>query len=152
MFTMKLTRPFWDILDLLNWRQAGDDEKVINPVIEYLRKQSDDVIFQFDEQMAEHLYAIDGKMWANSYRKANGGVFSDDGFLYCRCVAIVNGQNYFNSVFAGRTKLDGTMEFEAILSAPRKAWARKHKREVDEYPYITSTSYESGSNEALWKS
>lgn len=42
-------------------------------------------------------------------------------------------------------------EFEAILYAPAKAWARKHHKELSEYPHIAIPSYETGSNKECWR-
>lgn len=146
----KKEKTFWDIIDLLDWKHEGDDEKVIQPVIKYLSKQGDDFIFAFEEQMAEHLHAIDGKKWAEAFQEGAGGIYSDDGFLYCRCIAIVNGEQYYNAILTGEEELDGDLEFESILYTPRLAWAKKHKCAVDDYPYLTKVSYESKSNEKLW--
>ena len=144
-------KSFWEIMGILDWKHAGDDDRVIKPAVTYLSKQNDDFIFRFEEQMAEYLFAIDGRKWADSYRKGAGGFFSDDGFLYCRCVAIVNGEEFYHSVLNTADELNGGLEFESILYVPRIAWAKKHKCQVDEYPYITKTSYESGSNEEMWR-
>ena len=143
-------KEFWEIIKLLDWKYEGDDDKVTAPAVDYLSKQGDDFIFRFDEQMAEYLYAIDGKQWAESYIEG-AGYFSDDGFLYCRCVAIANGEEYYNSVKDGRTELNGDLEFESLLYIPSTAWAKKHNSQPDDYPYLTKTSYETGSNSALWE-
>ena len=144
-------KSFWEIIGLLDWNHEGDDEKVIKPVIKYLSKQSDEFIFSFEEKMAEYLYAIDGKKWAESFRKGADGIYSDDGFLYSRCVAIINGEEYYNSIVSGEKELDGDLEFESILYVPCNAWAKKHNCQSDDYPYLTKTSYESGSNENMWE-
>jgi len=144
-------KTFWEILEMLDWEHEGNDEDVIEPVVNYLSQQSDDFIFSFDEKIAEYLYAIDGRKWAEQCQKAWNGVFSDDGFLYCRCVAIVNGEDTYNSILAGKGELNGDLEFESILYTPHAAWARKHKCEESDYPYLTTTSYETGSNNNLWK-
>jgi hypothetical protein len=99
--------------------------------------------------MAEYLYAIDGKQWADSYEKG-AGVWSDDGFLYCRCVAIINGEEYYTSIKNGQIELNGDMEFESLLYIPVLAWAKKHNSKEDDYPYLSKTSYESGSNAKMW--
>ena len=38
------------------------------------------------------------------------------------------------------------MEFESLLYVPEKAWALKHQSSAEEYPHISSLSYETGSN------
>ena len=147
---MKNEKTFWEVMDLLNWKKEGNDEKVIAPVVKYLSKQSDDFIFAFEEQMAEYLYAIDSKKLAEDYTKGADGFFSDDGFLYSRCVAIVNGEKYYNAIKNGEMELNGDLEFESILYVSQAAWAKKHKCKQEDFPYISKTSYESGSNKDLW--
>lgn len=40
---------FWNTMELCDWDNEGDDDKVLKPVIEYLSTQSDDTIFhRFD--------------------------------------------------------------------------------------------------------
>lgn len=142
-------KSFWEVMDLLDWTYEGDDNKVIAPIIKYLSEQSDAYIFNFHENMASYLYDIDGKAWAKSYKKG-AGVYSDDGFLYCRCVAIVNGEEYYNSVKNSPSELNGALEFESILYVPQIAWAKKHNETEENYPYLTKVSFESGSNRSIW--
>ena len=52
---------FWDTMELCDWDNEGDDDKVLKPVIEYLSTQSDDTIFEFDNLMSELLYNLDTK-------------------------------------------------------------------------------------------
>ena len=148
MFNKK--KSFWEIISILDWKYEGEDNRVLAPAVDYLSRQTDEFILGFEEQMAEFLYAIDGKIWAEDYKKA-AGIFSDDGFLYCRCVAIINGENYYYSIKNRENQLDGALEFESLLYVPQNAWAKKHNRSTGEYPYITKTSYESGSNKLLWQ-
>lgn len=105
---------------------------------------------QFEDKMAELLYQLDKPEIAlRAYRA--GSHFSDDGFLYARCVALVNGRAYYQKILDGRKKLNKDMEFEANLYAPAKAWARKHRKDFAEYPYLPHVSYETGSNQEFWK-
>lgn len=47
---------FWTTMELCDWDQEGDDDKVLKPVIEYLSNQEDYIIFEFDDLMSELLY------------------------------------------------------------------------------------------------
>ncbi len=67
------------------------------------------------------------------------------------CVALINGPAYYEKVRQGKEKGVWSMEFEALLYVPLKAWALKHNGSVDEYPHTTPLSYETGSNQAGWK-
>lgn len=141
---------FFAMTNSLDWSQQGDDNLVLEPLIQYLTQWPDEVIFVFEDKMAELLYRLDRPDIARrAYRTDR--YFSGDGFLYARCVALVNGRAYYQKILDGRKKLDGDMEFEAILYAPGKAWARKHHRDPAEYPHIASPDYETGSNRACWQ-
>ena len=57
-------KEFWRILDMLDWDSAGNDAAVLAPAVDYLSKQSDEVIFAFEDAMAQHLYDLDSKRLA----------------------------------------------------------------------------------------
>ncbi len=142
---------FFDcIMDICNWDEQGNDEKVLAPLIKYLSKLSDEDIFAFDDIMAELLYALDTKRnfdVASKYEK----YCSDDSFLYSRCVALINGEGFYKKALKGKADKDiWNYEFEAILYVPARAWALKHNDDEDNYPHISPFSYETGSNKAEW--
>ncbi|MCM1091488.1 MAG: DUF4240 domain-containing protein [Butyrivibrio sp.] len=141
---------FWNTMELCDWTKEGDDDKVLNPVIQYLSKQEDHLIFEFDDLMTELLYHLDTKKLAEQCEKVEP-LMSDDTFLYSRCVALINGPAYYEKVKQGKENGVWSMEFEALLYVPQKAWALKHKSSVDEYPHISALSYETGSNQDGWK-
>lgn len=140
---------FFSMTGCLDWSQQGNDNLVLEPLVQYLAKWPDEVIFTFEDKMAELLYQLDRQEIAlRAYRA--GSYFSDDDFLYARCVALVNGRAYYQKILDGRKKLNKDMEFEAVLYAPAKAWARKHKKDISEYPHFPGVSYETGSNQEYW--
>ncbi len=141
---------FWDTMGLCDWKYEGSDDKVLRPVIEYLSKQDDSKIFEFDDLMSELLYGLDTRQLADQCRKADL-YMSDDSFLYSRCVALINGPQYYEKVKNGKQKDLWNMEFEALIYVPSRAWALKHKDSVDEYPHTSPWSYETGSNKNGWK-
>lgn len=143
-------KKFWEILDMLDWDNAGDDDKVLKPALDHLAKLEDEEIFAFEELMAEHLYKLDTRGFAAKLY-AEDEYMSEDMFLYQRCVALVNGKSYFDGLLNGAAQPDPDLEFESILYLPSRAWAKKHNSDPDDYPYITETSYETGSNAAGWK-
>lgn len=140
---------FFYFTDYLDWDKQGDDYAVLEPLIALLAKYGDDLIFAFDEMMAELLYRLDTRKIAQSVYK--GENFSADEFLYARCVALINAKPYYNAVVAGRKKLKSDLGFEAILTVPELAWARCHKLHPYDYPHTTKYSYETMSNEEGWK-
>ena len=74
---------FWTTMELCDWDQEGDDDKVLKPVIEYLSNQEDYIIFEFDDLMSELLYHLDTEKLAEQCRKVDP-LMSDDSFLYSR--------------------------------------------------------------------
>lgn len=143
-------RLFWKIIKMLDWDKEGNDELVLTPVIQYLSQHSDEEIFAFEDIMTQLLYDIDSKKIAEGLYEDTKYI-SADIFLYQRCVAIVNGQGYYNSILYGGRKLDPNLEFEAILYVPKAAWANKHNQDLRDHPHITKLSYETGSNKTLWQ-
>lgn len=140
---------FFAMTNALDWSHQGNDELVLEPLIKYLSKWPDEVIFVFEDKMAKLLHALDKPEIARrTYRTDRH--FSGDGFLYARCVALINGRAFYKKILNGEKKLDKDMEFEAILYVPAEAWARKHKKDPSEYPHIASPSYETGSNKEYW--
>jgi hypothetical protein len=142
---------FWTAMDLCDWEHEGEDEKVLEPVILYLSKQSDELIFLFDDLMTELLYNLDTR---SNYERCKevSGYDSDDLFLYSRCVALINGRDTYQSIIENGFPDDWwNLEFESLLYVPQEAWERKHGSDSDEYPHVTPLSYEIGSNEEGWK-
>lgn len=143
-------KQFFDIImTICDWDASGDDEKVLAPLVAYLAQQSDETIFSFDETMAALLFELDTK---KNFRKACRYYdHSEDSFLYSRCVALINGEEYYENAKAGKVSNLWQMEFEAILSVPMFAWEKKHNTDAENYPYLTAISYETGSNAEGWK-
>ncbi len=136
---------FWDVMSQCDWTQEGDDELVLKPVISFLSHQEDEAIFQFSDQMSELLYRLDTCKMAEQCRKESG-FLSDDGFLYSRCVALINGPDYYQKALRGGCPEMWNMEFEALLYAASTAWGIKHDREPSEFPHVTAYNFETGSN------
>ena len=90
-------RKFWQILKKFDWDNASDDDEVMQPALDYLASLEDEEIFAFEELVAEHLYALDTRELAEKLY-AEDEYISDDMFLYQRCVALINGQSYYNGI------------------------------------------------------
>ena len=124
-----------DLLDNSDRSNRVDDEAVLEPLISFLAKLGDDVIFAFDDKMAELLYALDTKDIKERMNKENAMEYSADDFLYARCVALVNGESLYNSIVSGTRKLSWNLEYRPILYVPAKAWARLHNESRNQYPH-----------------
>jgi len=141
---------FWNTMERCDWSRQEDDGRVLAPVIDYLARQEDGVIFTFHDLMSELLYGLDTKELAGLCEKAQP-MMDGDSFLYSRCVALINGPPYYEKVRRGKERGVWNMEFEALLYVPQRAWAVKHQRPDDEYPHTAPLSWETGSNRDGWK-
>ncbi|WP_085833393.1 DUF4240 domain-containing protein [Clostridium merdae] len=139
---------FFAMLNALDWSKKGNDELVVEPLIDYLAQWPDEVIFTFENKMSELLYAIDNPIIAKELYQSDR--FSPDDFLYSRCTALIKGKAHYNAILMQKKKLRKNMEFEALLYVPAKAWAKKHQQDPSQYPHSPQPSYETGSNQELW--
>lgn len=142
---------FWTILDLLDWKNSGDDGSVIEPAVEFLSKMSVVEIKGFAESLAEKLYALDGPAYASeigsdSYNGAKGE-FSKNWFLYVRCCVVANGKDFYQEVMLKPEHMPKDMEFQTLLSVASKAYKRKTGQR---FAYETKYNYETFSNKQLW--
>lgn len=142
-------KQFWKIMDKADWSFQGDDDKVLAPVIDALSEMDDEEIFGFEDVMSKLLYDIDSQELALALYGPDLH-FSEDLFLYQRCVALVNGEKYYKKVLSGKQQLEKDFDYEPILYVPHLAWAKKHKADSGDYPHFPEISYETGSNEELW--
>lgn len=94
---------FFHLTDVyLDWEKKGDDNAVIEPLITLLATWGDDLIFAFDDMMAELLYSLDTQKIAwDVYKSSN---FSADEFLYIRCVALINSKRSYNVLSTAEKK------------------------------------------------
>ncbi|MCA9078234.1 MAG: DUF4240 domain-containing protein [Planctomycetaceae bacterium] len=144
---------FWDIIECFNWDQEGDDDAVMEPAYAVLATLDDESIFKFDDILSEKLYALDTREHCRACYKGEldpddgDDYISADGFLYARCVVVVNGRDFYASVLADPTAMPQDSEFESLLSLPASAYERKTGKE---YEHVSPISYESFENLAGW--
>ncbi len=146
---------FWDILDRLDWKKQGDDDKVLSPAVTALSKMSVSDIGRFEELLATKLYALDTREHARAVYLGEAdpddgdAYISPDDFLYSRCVMLVNGREAYENVVADPTLMPQQSEFEALLSLAGSAYEKKTGEGDHDFP--TSVSHESFSNAEGWK-
>lgn len=141
---------FWSLIDRLDWRHEGDDDRVVMPVVKALRQMPLDEIESFEEILARKLHALDGRDWAREIGAGWWGgeaLVSVDEFLYARCVVVANGKDFYEAVVADPTTMPKDLEFEALLGIASTAW---QKKTGEEPTFMASVSYETFSNEAGW--
>ena len=143
---------FWDLINLLDWDNEGDDEAVVEPLVKALSHKSEEEIFSFEEILSEKLFQLDGEVYAVKrgffgLKKKNEYISADD-FLYTRCVVVVNGKDFFEDVVKNPKRFPHDLEFEMILVVSELAYLRKTGKAMD---YVPKVSYETYSNANKWK-
>lgn len=142
---------FWEIIGALDWNEEGDDEKVLLPAVTKLSKLKVSEIKQFEETLSFKLFQLDTKEHAKNIGESSfdekENYISVDAFLYARCAAVANGENFYNNVLNHPAEMPKDIEFEALLSLASTAYEFKTENEFDYYPGV---SYETYSNEKGW--
>ncbi len=143
---------FWRVIRLFDWRQQGNDEKVLEPAVIALSKLPVCQIKMFAERLAFLLYQIDTKAHAKCIGKyaydEKKDYVSSDGFLYARCAVVANGQRFYEAAINDPEKMPKDIEFEALLYLAPRAYERKTG---NEYDFLTGCDFESFSNSEGWK-
>lgn len=125
---------FWDTIKKCDWSQKGNDDKVLEPVVRFLFGRDEQYIYRFDDQMSDLLHQLDNNRLARQCREVDPAM-SDDSFLYSRCVALINGEEFYEKVRGLKCPEIWEMEFESILYVPQKAWAMKTNSDEEDYPH-----------------
>jgi hypothetical protein len=145
-------KQFWEIISFFNWKKTGDDDAVIKPAVVALSKMGVEDIIQFENLLAEKLFALDTKAHAREIGEyayqSDDKPFSVDWFLYSRCCVVANGEQYYLRALADPKRMAKDKEFEAILSVAREAYQKKTHKEFDNH---SSINYETFSNKNGWQ-
>ena len=143
---------FWKIIDMFEWKHAGDDDKVLEKAIKYLAKKSDEDIYRFDDILSKMLFDLDGKEYAKNIGKSayinEDTYFSPDIFLYSRCVVVATGREFYYEVLNNPKSMPEDTDFEALLYIVEEAFELKND---EEYDYSPTFDYETYSNQSKWE-
>lgn len=141
---------FWSIIDQLDWQAQGDDENVLKPAVEALLNEEEEVIFAFQDMLAQKLYDLDGEKYAreigNDSFSANN-LFSSNWFLAVRACAVANGKALYDSALSTPANMPKDLEFAALLNLAPKAYRAKTGQAFN---YLTQLSYETFANRQAW--
>jgi hypothetical protein len=144
---------FWELIDLVDWRHEGDDDRVVKPLVDRLASLADAEIGSFHEILAQKLFDLDGRAWA---RESGSDIWwgepdrlSVDAFLYARSAVVGHGEDTYDAVLADPAKMPKNEQFEALLYVAASAYERKTGLEWDDLD-DTEVSYETFSNEDGW--
>lgn len=143
---------FWNIIEIFDWENEGDDEKVTSEAMNYLSKKSNEEIFEFYEILSKHLYDLDGIEYARNIGEESysddSSRFSADWFLYTRCVVVANGRDFYYEVLGDPTRMPKDLEFESLLYIACDAFEKKNG---DVFDYVAKYDFETFSNKDKWK-
>lgn len=142
---------FWKLIDTID-REAlrdGDEEGAVEPLIEALAERDPDDILAFEDHLAQALYDIDGRAFADATGESGR---SGDGFLYARCYVVACGRKFYESVRADPSRMPDSIDqwCEALLSVAPQAWAQATGQDEDAWDHESPVSYETGSNTTQW--
>lgn len=144
---------FWDIIDMLNWDEEGNDDAVIAPAVQYLSECSEAEICAFQEILAERLWQLDGEKYARQIGrdafKGDFKQFSKDWFLAVRGCAVANGQLFFQDAYGDPTNMPKDLGFNALTSVAARAF---RKKTGNNFEYKSKHSTDSCSNLKAWPS
>jgi hypothetical protein len=142
---------FWKLISLIDQEALGecDDEEAVEDLVAELSSKTEAEINQFQEHLAQALYAIDGQKWIEQAGDSSG---SGDGFLYARCYVVARGKDYYSKVLNNANEMPKSCDqwAESLLYVAGQAWAELTGNDEEDYDRESSVSYESFSNEAQW--
>ena len=141
---------FWQIIEQLDWSKEGDDDAVLEPVIQILQNQSLANIYRFSDILSEKLWHLDTRNHAQVFLNdpTTKGYLSVDDFLYARCAVVANGRDFYQKVLKNPTKMPKEVTFEPLLYIVMDAYKRKTGKE---FMSIPAFNYETYSNKEGWK-
>ena len=125
-----------------------DEEGALALLIDSLSNLEPQDLFDFEEHLAQVLYALDGRPWL----AAAGENDTDDSFLYARCFVVARGEAHYKAVLGDPARMPASCEewCESLLYVASEAWARSTGNDPDDWAFDASVSYETGSNAAQW--
>lgn len=142
---------FWELIARVDLQalDRGDEKGAVLPVEAALSGKTEAELVEFEEALAQRLYAIDGEAYA---RNPGESGFSGDSFLYARLYVVARGREYYESVRSHPERMPKSIRewCEALLYVHRDSWEALTGRSASEWPFSPTVSYESGSNPNLW--
>jgi len=143
---------FWALIELLDWKQTGNDDAVIEPVVSALSKAPLRHIYDFKDILSQKLYLIDTEEHARQIgQKAfreDAEDFSADEFLFARCCAVANGRDKYEAARQNPTLMPKDMEFAPLLRIANEAYRRAQGTVLK---YVSAYSVETFSNQKGWE-
>jgi len=143
---------FWELIDLLDWKHLGNDDAVIEPLVQALSQAPLRHIYDFKDILSQKLYLIDTVEHARhigqrAFRE-DAEDFSADGFLFARCCAVTNGREQYEAIRQNPALMPKDLEFAPLLRIANEAHRRSQGTVLK---YVSAYSVETFSNHKGWK-
>ena len=143
---------FWKIIAKIDMPalDRGDKRAAVQPLQAALSGKKEAELVEFQEALAQKLYAIDGESYAEN---AGDSGRSDDAFLYARLYVVARGREHYEAVRSQPERMPKSIEqsCEPLLYVHKYAWSTLTGKPVSAWPFSPSVSYESGNNPELWR-
>jgi hypothetical protein len=141
---------FWAIIEQLDWTHEGDNQAVVEPVVQILQNQTSAHIYRFADILSEKLWHLDTKNHAQVFLEdpEEKGYLSVDDFLYARCAVVANGRAFYEEVLKKPGEMPKDLTFEPLLYVAMTAYKRKTGKE---FMILPAFNYETYSNKAGWE-
>jgi hypothetical protein len=140
-------REFWTLIDLIDREVLLEDEdEAVERLINELGQRDVEAIAAFQEHLARHLYALDGRRFAEEAGESD----SAEDFLFARGFVVAQGEAHYRAVLADPRKMPKTLaeQCEPLLDVASVAYEGVTGKPGD---FDTSVSMETGSNAAQWQ-
>ena len=140
---------FWSLIEKVDRdvlrRGEGFDRQAVAPLALALSNHSKEDLEAFEERMAQVLYALDGRRFA----EAAGMNGSSDSFLYARAYVVANGKDYYERVLRDPSLMPKFIEqwCEPLVFVARNVWRKRTGQDLN---YEASVSFETGANKSQW--
>jgi hypothetical protein len=143
---------FWELIDLLDWKHLGNDDAVVEPLVQALGQAPLRHIYDFKDILSQKLYLIDTveharQIGQRAFRE-DAEDFSADGFLFARCCAVANGKEQYEAIRQNPALIPKDLEFAPLLRIANEAHRRSQGTVLK---YVSAYSVETFSNHKGWK-
>lgn len=143
-----MTVKFWSLIHLIDQSALSErnEKAALAPLRAALAELEQTELEDFEEQLAQALYRLDGEVYANHAGRAGA---SDDNFMYLRTFVVARGKEFYDDVQADPSKMPKLMKERcpALLHIVADAWEASHD---EDWEFEPSVSPETGSNAKLW--
>lgn len=144
---------FWQLITLIDLsEQAWNNDTTTQHLTNELSKKNVTDIKQFHDLLAQKLFALDKKEFAQQmahrYAWQPNKAFSSDHFLYARAYVIARGKVFYEKVLADPTLMPKNEVFEELLYVAATAYEQQTGETFD---YVSTVSYETFSNPSGWE-